>query len=196
MKKLLFVVAILGLTASLSAQSLVELAKLERARRAKYDGRHAPVITSRELALIKKSGAVEVTRPEGADWAQGSEQDPEAATVTYDGGLLNPPSGQAPAGEPGAASDDLSQSLPQDGQALADQLRAVDALVESLTGEMNALRQRFESQNGMVPGYVLQEQMDATSQRLDRAQARQAAIEARMTELGLPVRKRPEPVGR
>ncbi len=79
---------------------------------------------------------------------------------------------------------------------MADQLRAVDELVDGLTAEMNALRQRYESQNSMVPGYVIQEQMDELNRRFTRAQARQAAIEAKMVKLGLPVRKSPESAGR
>jgi hypothetical protein len=61
---------------------------------------------------------------------------------------------------------------------------------------MNALRQRYESQNSMVPGYVIQEQLDELNRRLTRAQARQAAIEAKMVKLGLPVRKSPDSAGR
>ena len=64
MKRALIVVAVLGLTVSLGAQSLVELAKREKERRAQYRGRHAAVVTSRELALVKKTGAVVVTIPE------------------------------------------------------------------------------------------------------------------------------------
>jgi uncharacterized small protein (DUF1192 family) len=47
---------------------------------------------------------------------------------------------------------------------------------------MNALRQQFESQDAMVPGYVIQQQLDETNQRLLKAQAQQARIEAQIAK--------------
>ena len=75
-------------------------------------------------------------------------------------------------------------------------MRAVDELVNGLTDEMNALKQRYEAQDAMTPGYVLQEQLDTVIQRLARVQARQAAIEAKMQKMGLQVRKKPGPTDR
>jgi hypothetical protein len=197
MKRALIVVAVLGLTASLGAQSLVDLARREKERRAQYRGRHAAVVTSRELALVKKTGAVVVTIPEswpGDETAAGPG--PEAAEAAYDGGLVNAPSNSGAAEGTAAAAETVEDPLPDRAEALADQLRAVDELVDGLTAEMNALRQRYESQNSMVPGYVIQEQLDELNRRLTRAQARQAAIEAKMVKLGLPVRKSPDSAGR
>ena len=50
---------------------------------------------------------------------------------------------------------------------------------------MNALRQQFESQDAMVPGYVIQQQLDETGQRLVKAQAQQARIEAMVEKKGV-----------
>jgi hypothetical protein len=47
---------------------------------------------------------------------------------------------------------------------------------------MNALRQQFEYQDAMVPGYVIQQQLDETNQRLVKAQAQQARIEAQIAK--------------
>lgn len=197
MKRALIAVAVLGLTASLGAQSLVELAKREKERRTQYRGRHAAVITARELALVKKTGGVVITLPESWPGDEtGAEPGSETAGAAYDGGLVTAPSDPGTAGEPGPAAEPAEEPLPDGAEALADQLRAVDELVESLTAEMNALRQRYESQNGMVPGTVILEQMEETNRRLTRVQARQAAIEAKMVKLGLPVRKSPESAGR
>ena len=112
---------------------------------------------------------------------------------------MNSPSNSGAAEETAAAAEAVEDPIPDSAEALADQLRAIDELVDGLTAEMNALRQRYESQNSMVPGYVIQEQMDELNRRFTRAQARQAAIEAKMVKLGLPVRKSPElrrPLGR
>jgi uncharacterized protein (DUF342 family) len=191
MKRALIVVMVLGLAASLGAQSLVELAKREKERRAQFQGRHAAVITSRELALVKKTGAIEVIRPEGV----AGEENAGAGEIGNDVGLVNPGADQT-GGQPGVAAETIEDPIPDTPEALTDQLSTVDELVNSLTDEMNALKQRYEAQDAMTPGYVLQEQLDATNQRLARAQARQSAIEAKMKKMGLPVRKRPEPTDR
>jgi hypothetical protein len=166
----------------------VELAKREKERRAQFQGRHAPVVTSRELALVKKTGAIEVIRPEGI----AGEESAGAGEAANEVGLINPGRNEEAGGQPAAAADNAEDPIPNTPEALADQLRTVDEVVDGLTDEMNALKQRFESQDAMTPGYVLQEQLDATNQRLARAQARQAAIEAKMKQMGLPVRKRPD----
>ncbi len=49
---------------------------------------------------------------------------------------------------------------------------------------MNALRQQYEAQDSMVPGYVIQQQLDETGQRLVKAQAQQARIEAMVEKRG------------
>jgi hypothetical protein len=189
MKRAFIIAAVLGLAASLGAQSLVELAKRERERRAQFQGRPGAVVTSRELALVKKTNAVVVLRAE-----DGGDEGPatEAAGAPAAVGLLRDRSeaGSEAAGQPAAQAQDPDEPLADTSEGLADQLRSVDALVEDLTSEMNMLRQQYESQNAMVPGFVIQERLDETGQRLARAQARQSAIEAKMTRQGLPVRKR------
>lgn len=183
MKRIFVVVAVLGLAASLSAQSLVELAKREKARREGLKGRHAAVITSRELLLVKKAPAVEVSLPPGGfDDALYPESGPEAAAAE---------AGQEPlpAGPGGAVPGEVAEG----GGPLEEQLRVVDEVVEGLTQEMNALRQQFEAQNTMVPGSVIQQQMEETNQRLEQAKTRQAGIRAKMERQGIPVKKTAEP---
>jgi molybdenum cofactor biosynthesis enzyme MoaA len=67
-------------------------------------------------------------------------------------------------------------------KALEAQLKAAQELVDLLTTKMNALRQQYEAQDAMVPGYVIQQQMDETGQRLARAQAQEARIRAEMSK--------------
>jgi hypothetical protein len=63
-------------------------------------------------------------------------------------------------------------------------------MVDLLTTKMNALRQQFEYQDAMVPGYVIQKQLDDTNQRLLKAQTQMARIEA-LVEKKAPGRKTP-----
>jgi len=81
----------------------------------------------------------------------------------------------------GGASIDQSTSV----QTLEAQLQSANDLVDLLTTKMNALRQQFEFQDAMVPGYVIQQQIDETYQRLVKAQAQQARIQAEMDKRGL-----------
>jgi hypothetical protein len=71
------------------------------------------------------------------------------------------------------------------GRPLEAQLKAADELVDLLTIKMNALRQQYENQDAMVPGYVIQEQIAETNQRLMKAQAQQARIQAEMNKKGV-----------
>ena len=189
MKRSLLFVAVLGLAASLSAQSLAELAKKEKVRRESLKGRHAAVVTNADLLKVRKTSAVEVTPPEaGLDEAVAGE---ETGAVDQ---------GEAGAFPSGSGAPSSSRNVPRvgpngpliTGEADRDQaegagtldvqLKAAKEMVDLLTTKMNALRQQFETQDAMVPGYVIQQQLDETNQRLLKAQAQQARIEAQIAK--------------
>jgi len=67
---------------------------------------------------------------------------------------------------------------------LEAQLKASKDLIDLLTTKMNALRQQYEAQDSMVPGYVIQQQLDEMGQRLVKAEAQQARIEAMIENNG------------
>ncbi|MCX6568942.1 MAG: hypothetical protein NT147_07845 [Candidatus Aminicenantes bacterium] len=196
MKRALIFVAVIGLTASLGAQSLVELAKREKERREGFSGRHAVVVKNRDLRWVKKTAAVVVTNP---DIVPGDDLRSAAATTTKasgDAGPAAPPSGSKAAARPALTGDNANDDLSEGSGPLEDQLKVVDELVDQLTTEMNALLQQFEAQNSMVPGSVIQQQIEETNQRLVQAQARQSRILARMGKKGLAIRKDPGSVDR
>jgi len=182
MKRIIVILAVLGLAAAVQAQSLAELARREKTRRETFRGRHAVVIKNMDLLQVKKVPAVEVSNPAGmGDEEQVAE--PLDRTMEIEGGTgLNPPQAGTE-GTPGAEDEG--------GGPLEDQLKVVDGVVENLTNEMNALRQQFEAQDNMVPGYVIQQQMDDLNQRLVKAQARQTAIRAKMEKQGIPIKRSP-----
>jgi hypothetical protein len=198
MKRALIFLAVMGLAASLGAQSLVDLAKREKERRESFRGRHAVVIKNLDLLLVKKATAVEVTIPEGGagENLQPGDQSAPATDVTGEAGLVTPPSGSEAGSEPPATGENVSEDITEGSGPLEDQLKRVDALVEDLTTEMNSLRQQYEAQNTMVPGYVIQQQLEETNQRLVRAQNRQTAIRTKMEKQGLPIKKDPGSGGR
>jgi len=178
MKRALIFLAVIGLAASLGAQSLVELAKREKERRESFRGCHAVLVTNRDLLQVKKVAAVEVTNP---DAVSGDDLRGAAATdVSDDAGLAEPPPGSKAASRPTRMGDNATDDPTEGGGPLEDQLKAADELVDHLTTEMNALLQQYEAQNTMVPGSVIQQQIEETNQRLVRAQARQSKIRAKM----------------
>lgn len=181
MKKALIFVAVIFLAAALGAQSVADLAKREKARRESLKGRHAVVVKNADLMRIQKVAAVQVTNPDAA--------------VSSDAEPANPPSGSgAPAGRrivPRVSPDgplitgDPDRDQTEGRGTLEAQLKAAQDLVDLLTTKMNALRQQFEFQDAMVPGYIIQQQIDETNQRLVKAQAQQARIQAEMEKKGL-----------
>jgi len=208
MKRLLVVLAVIGFTASLGAQSVVELAKREKVRRESLKGRHAVVVKNHDLLQVKKTSAVEVALPvqEGSEGALAEEQGADAAALTSDDAQSVPPSGSgAPSGRritprlaaagPTLMGDGAVTDQATSGVTLDAQLKSAQELVDLLTTKMNALRQQFEFQDAMVPGSVIQEQMAETNQRLVKAQAQQTRIQAELEKKGL-AKKNPGAVDR
>jgi len=208
MKRLLIVLAVIGFTASLGAQSVVELAKREKARRESLKGAHAVVIKNHDLMQVKKTSAVEVAIPvqEGSEGALAEDQSADAEALSSEEAQSVPPSGSgAPSGRritprvaaagPTLMGDGAATGQAASGVTLDAQLKAAEELVDLLTTKMNALRQQFEFQDAMVPGSVIQEQMVETNQRLVKAQAQQARIEAELEKKGL-AKKNPGAVDR
>jgi hypothetical protein len=187
MKRLLIFLGVIGLAASLGAQSLTDLAKREKERRESFRGHHAVIIKNQELLQVKKVPAVEVRLPEG-EAGQASQPEGQSSVATDnsgEAGLVTLP----PGSEPAPTGENVAADIPDGGEPLEDQLKEVDALVEELTIEMNSLRQQFEAQNTMVPGSVIQQQIEETFQRLTQAQARQAKIREKMGPKAPPIKK-------
>lgn len=207
MKKLSLLIAVLVFATSLSAQSLAELAKREKARREALGGRRAAVITSADLSRVKKRPAVEVAPLETGSGEETAAEasTTEPATVPDETEPVSTPSGSGapsnkritPAVAPNGAqiTGEADRDQAEAGGTLEARLKAAQDLVDLLTTKMNALRQQFESQDAMVPGYVIQQQMDETNRRLLKAQAQQARIEAQMGKTSAD-RKPPAEAGR
>jgi hypothetical protein len=190
MKRVFTLIAVLGLSASLGAQSLVELAKKEKARRESLKT-HAAVIKQADLLRVEKAPAVEVVPPEPdiAEEILGEGAGVEPDAIAGEAGSASLPSGSGAPGrrivpavgpEGPLITGEANRDQEGPGGTLEAQLTAAKDLVDLLTTKMNALRQQFEYQDAMVPGYVIQQQLDETNQRLVKAQAQQARIEAQI----------------
>ncbi len=199
MKRFFIVLAVIGLAASLGAQGVAELAKREKERREGLKGRHAVVVKNHDLLQVKKLPAVEVALPiqEGGEGALAEDQAADAAALSSDDAAqsVTPSGSGAPSGRritprvaaagPTLMGDGAATDQSTSGRTLDAQLKAAQELVDLLTTKMNALRQQYEFQDAMVPGYVIQEQIAETNQRLVKAQAQEARIQAEMNKKGL-----------
>ena len=192
MKKILVFVAVIGLSATLGAQSLVELAKKEKARREALKGRPAVVVQNRDLRTVQKSPAVEVLDAGDAE-ATGAEPAAAADPAIPEGAQIVPrmeAAGPALTPESGAARPGSSTKV------LEAQLRAAEERVDLLATKMAALRQQYEAQNAMVPGTVIQQQIVETNESLTRAQAQLDRIRDEMKNKKAGGRKRPQEIER
>jgi len=197
MKKALIFLAVLCFAALLGAQSVVDLAKREKERREGLKGRHAVVVKNIDLLRVQKLPAVEVIIPDTAAGEEtlGEAQDVDPATISSDADQAVPPSGSEappvrqivpPVAADGSTLMGSGESVNQasSGETLEVQFKAAADLVDLLTLKLSALRQQYEFQDAMVPGTVIQEQIVDTNQRLIKAQAQQARIQAEIEKRG------------
>jgi hypothetical protein len=179
MKRAILFIAMMGFSVALSAQSVAELARKERACRDALNGRHAVVVRNLDLLAVRKRPAVEISIPEeaeggqveGAGTAAGSEGSASETRESVSGVATE---------KPGMVMDEVPEEISASTVTMA-QLEAAKERVDLLQTKMNALRRQFESQDAMVPGYVIQQQMEETNLRLLKAQAQQARIEAQIS---------------
>lgn len=169
----------LFLASFLQSQSLAELAKKEKERRAAMRGK-GTVVTSADIAKVKKRPAVEAIPDLVA--TEGELQAAEGAAGA-------PPEGAPPAaGEQAAeAAAEEPATTPQEGQAaqaakdlekkqaeLADLAQQKAEMVELLTLKLNALYQEFYGLENLKSRELLQVQISDTYDKLLKAETESA----------------------
>jgi len=175
-KSLAIVILPLLLASFLFSQSVTELAKKEKERRAAMKGKTGAVITNADLAKTKKRPAVEVAeadKPAGESPASG-----EAARPAGQEGEAAPPAGQPAVGEkpaePKPAPGDETAISEQDFKArlneLATKAQQAQELVELLTLKMNSLWQEFYNLSDVKSREFTQFQIAETYEKLTRAE--------------------------
>jgi hypothetical protein len=192
MKRLIALLIVFGFAATLSAQSVADLARKERERREALKGRRAVVVTNDDLLRITKRPAVEVS-PQAAGWDIVEADEPdrimEQEAAAGPGAVVSAPSaaegtsrritprvaapGPSLMGDPEAVDQTSTGAGP-----LEAQLQAAEELVDLLETKLAALKQEYEFQTSMVPNYVIEKQLNDTYQRLMKAQAQEARIRA------------------
>ena len=169
------------LVSFLQSQSLADLAKKEKARRASLKGKSATVVTTADLAKVKKRPAVESTTQEQA--AEGTGEATQAAGTqgqAQEG--VTPPATQAteaaaaqvekPAEEtpPGTAPAMSAQDIQKKQKELAEIAQQKAEMVDLLTTKMNALYQEFYGLDNLKSREMVQIQISDTYDKLLKAE--------------------------
>lgn len=174
------------LASFLQSQSLTELAKKEKERRAALKGK-ATTVTTEDLTRVKKRPAVESTAPEPtaeerAAAEAGAPPQAEAALAAEGQPAAEAPEGAAeaaeaepaeeapPAEDPAAAGRDLDKRQNE----LVDAAQEKAELVDLLTLKMNSLYQQFQSLDNMKSRETLQIQISDTYDKLLKAEMESA----------------------
>jgi len=168
------------LASFLQSQSLAELAKKEKERRAALKGKSAKVVTTADLAKVKRQPSVVATGEEQvADEtaAQGEQGDAKAqqegappAAVEQPGAAAtgaDKPAEEASPGSPPAMSEKDFQAKQTE---LVDAIKQKQEMVDLLTLKMNALYQQFYSLDNMKSREVIQLQISDTYDKLLKAE--------------------------
>lgn len=178
----------LFLVSFLQSQSLAELAKREKERRAALKGKTATVITTADIAKVKKRPAVETTTleqtvAEGTDTAQaveaaqagqveGQAQEgaapPAGAEAAAAAKPVEPPKPQetAPSQSPTLSEKDYKTRQAELTKAAQDKQEMVDLL----TLKMNSLYQELYSLDNLKSRELLQAQISDTYDKLLKAE--------------------------
>ncbi|HVP89756.1 MAG TPA: hypothetical protein VMS75_00925 [Terriglobales bacterium] len=173
MKKTIVIAVFAALVGSLYAQSVSDLAKQEKARRAALGTNRAKVVTNADLAAVRKTPAVVVGTPDEA-------QDPNQPTVL--------PSGE-PAGADGVVMNPtvikngpelFSKAESGPGADTASRLKAAEELVDLLTTKLNSLMQQSNSLDTMTPKDAILQQIETTTQKLQRVQDEVARLKGQV----------------
>ncbi len=170
----LFVLPLL-LASFLQSQSLAELAKKEKERRAAMKGKGAPVVTTADLAKVKRQPSVEATgQQQAADEtaAQAGQTDPKTQGEA-------PPAAGEQAGAAAAGTEKPAEETPpgqtppmSEKEFQAKQAEFVDAIkqkqemVDLLTLKLNSLYQEFYNLDSLKSREIIQVQISDTYDKL------------------------------
>ncbi|MFZ2054501.1 MAG: hypothetical protein WAU81_09915 [Candidatus Aminicenantales bacterium] len=153
------------LVSLLYPQTLAEIAKKERERRAKLKGRTSVVVTNADLAKMKKKPALEIP-PAPPELLPGNTEAPEA-----------PPSTAAEPQEPPATTAfPPESSAPADLKTLQERWEKAKEYVELLTLKMSALWQEFYGLGDAGAKEAVQQAIAETFIKLQNAQEEETQV--------------------
>jgi len=164
----------LFLATFLQSQSLADLAKKEKERRAAMKGKGGTVVTTADLAKVKRQSAVEsAAQEQTAEEAAQAGQTPPPAGEAAAGAEKAKPEEEKPAEEtPPGEDKPMSEKDFQAKQAeLADVLKQKQEMIELLTLKLNSLYQEFHNTESIKSREIMQQQISDTYDKLLKAEA-------------------------
>ena len=176
----------LVLASFLQSQSLADLAKKEKERRAALKGKTATVVTTADLSKVKKRPAVESTGQEQAAGEGAEAAQAGAAGGQAKEGVTPPATGEQaaaaaaevakPAEEtpPAEAAAAAAQDLQKKQNELAEMAQQKAEMVDLLTTKMNALYQEFYGLDNLKSREMVQLQISDTYDKLLKAETESA----------------------
>jgi hypothetical protein len=187
MKKALIFLAVFSLTASLGAQSVVDLSRREKVRRESLKGIKGKLITNSDLAVIGKIPAVVYTPdPNAAPNARAANpgQSP-APDLRYGDAAIRRMVPNVVANGPGLfETTDASDQASGSGGNIEAKLKAAQERVDLLTTKMNALWQQFYNMDTMGTRDKVQLEIGETYNKLLKAQEEEATLKTRLEAKG------------
>jgi hypothetical protein len=197
----------LFLASFVQSQSLVELAKKEKERREALKGK-ATVVTSADIAKVKKRPAVETVQEQAAGEGEaqaGEAQAGEGAAGAQQEGAP-PVEGQqaveAGAGQEQAAAEETppadaaalnAQEMQKKQKELADLAQDKIEMVELLNLKLNALYQEFQGLDNVKTREMIQLQISDTYDKLLKAEAESAKAKKDLEEFLAEKKKKETP---
>lgn len=161
-KKALAWIPLLFLLSSLVfSQSLVELAKKERERRAKHKGKKLVVVTNSSLKNLKRIATVSVSRTKSS-----SQKSPRKIVPSRSSSSTRAQSARSMEKE-----KERFKTFKKELEAKWNKAKEYVAL---LTLKMNALWQEYYSMDDMTPREKIQQEISATYLKLQKAQQEEA----------------------
>jgi len=169
-KKICRIVLILWVSSALLlSQSLVEVAKKEKERRAKLKGKSGKVVTNEDLEKIKKDPKVvtnedlkQVQRQPSVSIPPQPSSEEEPSKKTGESKIESTPTEPESPEKTGA---DDTKTL----KSLEIQYEKAKAQVEMLTAKMNGLFTKYYSPNNTTPKSMIQSEISQTALRLQKA---------------------------
>ena len=155
----------------LNAQSVSDLAKKEKERRAAIKGKPGSVVTNTDLGKMKKTPAVEVVERKGAaaPSAGGQEGKPTSAAQPAAGSAAEPKTSDQtpPVDQKTLADKEYNARL----DALTAKAAQAQEMIDLLTLKMTSLWQQFYDTSDVKSREYLQFQISETYDKLTKAEA-------------------------
>jgi uncharacterized small protein (DUF1192 family) len=174
MKKVVVLTVFAAMVGSLYGQSVADLSKRERARRAALGMNRAKVVTNADLAAVRKTPAVVVGNPNAEPESEATVIPATAPSGADSGEVVMVPT----VTKNGRQLFNDANSGP--GSDAASRLKAANELIDLLTTKLNALMQQANNLDTMTPKDVIMKQIDETNQKLARVQDEAERLKAQI----------------